>query len=45
MTRPSAIIIRHARRDDVAAVVAMLAHDPLGRSRERLETPLPSCYF
>ena len=45
MTQPPAITIRYARRDDVATVVAMLADDPLGSSRERLETPLPSAYF
>jgi ribosomal protein S18 acetylase RimI-like enzyme len=39
------VTIRRARRDDVAAIVAMLADDHLGRGRERLETPLPACYF
>src|SRR5262252_6519591 len=38
------ITVRHARRDDVAAIVAMLADDHLGRARERLEDPLPACY-
>jgi ribosomal protein S18 acetylase RimI-like enzyme len=37
--------IRRARRDDVAAIVAMLADDPLGSGRERLENPLPAPYF
>jgi ribosomal protein S18 acetylase RimI-like enzyme len=41
----SHITIRRARRDDVAAIVAMLADDHLGRARERLEQPLPDCYF
>ena len=41
----SAMTIRRARRDDVGAIVAMLADDPLGRGRERLEEPLPACYF
>jgi ribosomal protein S18 acetylase RimI-like enzyme len=41
----SDITIRRARRDDVAAIVAMLADDHLGRARERLEQPLPDCYF
>ena len=38
------ITIRRARRDDVAAIVAMLADDHLGRARERLEHPLPASY-
>jgi ribosomal protein S18 acetylase RimI-like enzyme len=37
--------IRRARREDVEAIVKMLADDPLGSGRERIETPLPSCYF
>jgi ribosomal protein S18 acetylase RimI-like enzyme len=39
------ITVRAARRDDVAAIVAMLADDTLGRGRERIEHPLPSSYF
>jgi ribosomal protein S18 acetylase RimI-like enzyme len=45
MTATSTITVRRARRDDVAAIVAMLADDHLGRARERLEQPLPDCYF
>jgi ribosomal protein S18 acetylase RimI-like enzyme len=45
MTAMSAITIRRARRDDVGAIVAMLADDALGRGRERIEDPLPACYF
>src|SRR5262249_19987012 len=45
MTAISAITIRRARRDDVAAIVAMLADDPLGSARERIEDPLPPSYF
>jgi len=41
----SAVTIRRARRDDVAAIVAMLADDPLGSARERIEDPLPPSYF
>src|SRR6185312_5503585 len=37
--------IRPARRDDVAAIIAMLADDALGRGRERIEDPLPASYF
>jgi N-acetylglutamate synthase-like GNAT family acetyltransferase len=44
MTSPS-ITIRRARRDDVGKIVAMLADDPLGRGRERIERPLPEAYF
>jgi ribosomal protein S18 acetylase RimI-like enzyme len=39
------ITIRRARRDDVAIIIAMLADDPLGSGRERLEDPLPPSYF
>jgi len=38
-------MIRRARRDDVAAIVAMLADDRLGSARERLDDPLPPSYF
>jgi ribosomal protein S18 acetylase RimI-like enzyme len=44
MSANTAITIRPARRDDVAAIIAMLADDHLGRARERLEDPLPSLY-
>ena len=44
MTATSPITIRPARHDDVAAIIAMLADDHLGRARERLEDPLPSLY-
>jgi ribosomal protein S18 acetylase RimI-like enzyme len=37
--------IRRARRGDVDAIVRMLADDPLGRGRERVEDPLPASYF
>jgi ribosomal protein S18 acetylase RimI-like enzyme len=40
----NAITIRRARRADVDKVVAMLADDALGRTRERIETPLPDSY-
>jgi ribosomal protein S18 acetylase RimI-like enzyme len=41
----ASISIRRARRDDVRAIVAMLADDHLGRARERLEEPLPESYM
>jgi ribosomal protein S18 acetylase RimI-like enzyme len=45
MNHVAHVEIRPARRDDVPAIVAMLADDALGRSRERIEDPLPSSYF
>jgi ribosomal protein S18 acetylase RimI-like enzyme len=45
MTATSSISIRRARREDVEAIVRMLADDPLGSGRERIEEPLPACYF
>ena len=45
MATVSPVTIRRARRDDVGSIVAMLADDPLGRARERLEDPLPQVYF
>jgi ribosomal protein S18 acetylase RimI-like enzyme len=45
MSDVSRVRIRPARRDDVAAIVAMLADDALGRTRERIEDPLPLPYF
>jgi ribosomal protein S18 acetylase RimI-like enzyme len=45
MTASSTVTIRRARRDDVGAIVGMLADDPLGNARERIEQPLPPSYF
>jgi ribosomal protein S18 acetylase RimI-like enzyme len=45
MTAMSSTTIRRARRDDVGAIVRMLADDPLGSARERIEEPLPPSYF
>jgi ribosomal protein S18 acetylase RimI-like enzyme len=45
MKAVSQIRIRPACRDDVAVIVTMLADDALGRTRERIEEPLPPCYF
>ncbi|WP_029583413.1 GNAT family N-acetyltransferase [Bradyrhizobium sp. URHD0069] len=45
MAAISSTTIRRARRDDVGFIVAMLADDPLGSARERLEDPLPPSYF
>lgn len=35
---------RPATKEDLPALVAMLANDPLGKGRERFETPLPQSY-
>ena len=45
MAMTSMVIIRRAGRDDVGAIVAMLADDPLGSAREQIEDPLPPGYF
>jgi ribosomal protein S18 acetylase RimI-like enzyme len=45
MTALPEITIRRASRDDVAAIVKMLADDHLGRARERVEDPLPASYY
>jgi ribosomal protein S18 acetylase RimI-like enzyme len=45
MSGVSPVKIRPAQSDDVAAIVAMLADDALGRGRERIEDPLPPCYL
>lgn len=39
------IVLRPARRDDVPAIVRMLADDALGAQRERCEDPLPQPYW
>ena len=39
------ITVRPARRDDVPAIVALLADDPLGRGREDASEPLPETYW
>ncbi len=36
---------RDARREDLEALVKLLADDELGRMRENLETPLPRAYL
>ena len=45
MAAASLASIRRARRSDVEPIVRMLADDPLGSGRERLEDPLPGSYF
>jgi ribosomal protein S18 acetylase RimI-like enzyme len=41
----SKVTIRRTRREDVAVIVGMLADDPLGGARERIEDPLPESYY
>ena len=38
-------VFRKARREDVPAIVRLLADDELGRQRERYEDPLPDAYY
>ena len=38
-------VFRRARVEDVPAIVRLLADDPLGRRRERDESPLPPSYL
>jgi hypothetical protein len=45
MANTSFVSIRRARRDDVRTIVEMLADDPLGSGREKLDEPLPPSYF
>ena len=45
MTMILTLILRDARREDVPALVRMLADDDLGRSRDRFEEPLPAAYY
>ena len=45
MAAISSVTIRRAHRDDVGVIVGMLADDPLGSARERIEDPLPPSYF
>jgi GNAT superfamily N-acetyltransferase len=40
----SEIVFRRATEEDVAAIVAMLADDPLGAAREDISTPLAQAY-
>ena len=39
-----AVSFRRAVSNDVAALVALLADDPIGRGRESAGTPLDPCY-
>jgi GNAT superfamily N-acetyltransferase len=41
----AAMLLREARREDLPAIVRMLADDPLGKKRHRVEHPLPQDYY
>ena len=41
----SAMILREAKREDLSTIVRMLADDPLGQKRHRVEDPLPKDYY
>lgn len=41
----SAVQFRLAKREDVPAIVRLLADDDMGRLRERYEDPLPAAYY
>jgi ribosomal protein S18 acetylase RimI-like enzyme len=45
MAEKPTVSIRRARREDVPAIIAMLADDRLGSARERIEDPLPPSYY
>src|SRR5512138_638830 len=42
---PQDVIFRLATREDLPAIVRMLADDDLGSQRERVESPLPESYY
>ncbi len=44
-TDADGISIRTAHRDDLPAIIAMLANDHLGAKRERYADPLPDVYY
>jgi GNAT superfamily N-acetyltransferase len=44
VTRPAQVRFRTATAADVPDIVALLADDPLGATREDLASPLPACY-
>src|SRR6476620_258931 len=44
MSAKPQIAIRAARAEDIGVIIAMLADDPLGGPRERIEDPMPQSY-
>jgi GNAT superfamily N-acetyltransferase len=45
MTRAQIVTLRDARRDEVPLIIAMLADDALGGTRDQVVDPLPSAYY
>lgn len=45
MTTPVDLIFRDARADDLAAIVALLHDDPLGKKREKVTDPIQQSYW
>ena len=45
MPTPNNVQFRLATREDLPAIVQMLAEDNLGAQREHFETPLPQSYY
>jgi GNAT superfamily N-acetyltransferase len=41
----AAVRLREATREDLPSIVRMLADDPLGQKRHRIEDPLPKDYY
>ncbi|OKH87331.1 GNAT family N-acetyltransferase [Thalassospira sp. TSL5-1] len=39
------LMFRYATRSDLPAIVALLADDEKGKTREQLTDPLPECYY
>ncbi|MEZ4971174.1 MAG: GNAT family N-acetyltransferase [Flavobacteriaceae bacterium] len=39
------MIFRRATKEDLPAIIKMIANDTLGKSRERYEDPLPKAYY
>ena len=44
-TQTSTVRVRSARREDVPAIVRLLADDTLGAKREQVSDPLPQAYW
>jgi GNAT superfamily N-acetyltransferase len=45
MTQRPAVTLRDARRDEVPLIVAMLADDAIGSTRDQVVEPLPKAYY
>ena len=45
MSQSTALTFRYATRDDLPAIVALLADDEKGKTREEFTDPLPNAYY